>query len=70
MKRILLVLAVASVLTAMMVATAMPAFAGLAKGQTNKNPGYTNDAHGDTMNQKCFAHGPDELRKCGGTSNN
>ena len=63
MKRILLVLTVALVMAAMVVATAAPAFAagqhlGSPKaGQTNLNPGFTNDAVGDDANDVCFNHG-------------
>ena len=57
MRRIILVLAVAAVMAAMMVAMAMPAFAGnsFAKGKGNEvfstNPGESvNDLHGDNNN--------------------
>jgi len=41
-------------MVAMMLANAMPASAeGLAKGQNNTNPGYTNDSVGDAANEFC-----------------
>ena len=53
MRRILVVMTMAVVMVAMMLAMAMPAFAGNAKGQNNTNPGYTEDSVGDSHNDVC-----------------
>ncbi len=80
MKRIVSVLAVMALMTAMLVAMAMPAVAsheptgpGLKKGQFDTNPGFEKDSRGDFENNVCFDQGvcnPEKGRNGEGTGNN
>ncbi len=50
MRRIILLLTVALILVVVIAASASPASAGLRKGQTNTNPGFSNNSQGDNQN--------------------
>jgi hypothetical protein len=74
LRRMVLVLLAAAVMAVMVAAMAMPASAGLAKGQTNENRGatqndYVGDVRNDVANPQC---NPDTAHNFhgGGCANN